>query len=344
MSFVDSLPSIPAETRWRSSDLGSAEAVVVEVDLENLASAAAELIESDRDPLSITESDLSLHGAEDGVNELIRVLRDGRGIAIVRGFPVDDVAPAAIELTFWRIGLALGRPVSQSVMGELLGHVIDKTDVDPHARAYRRNEKLTPHTDPADYLAFLCLHPAADGGVNHFVSALELHEVLRTRHPELLERLYRGYRYSRFGEQADDEDPITPHRIPVFSQMNGLVSSRLVRQYIEVAAAEDPDIVLDETDRQALDLLDDLAADPDLALVFTLARGEAVFANNFTVYHARTGFTDPPGGPKRHLLRLWLEGKPGRHVVAETQIYPGSVGVPPQPGRLPSYATDVEII
>ena len=344
MTFVDSLPLIPAETRWRSSDLGSADAVVVDVDLETLASAAAALIESGRDPLSITETDLALLGAEDGVNELGRVLRDGRGIAIVRGFPVDDVAPATIELMFWRIGLALGTPVSQSVMGELLGHVIDKTDIDPHARAYRRNEKLTPHTDPADYLAFLCLHPAAEGGVNYFVSSLELHEILRAGHPDLLECLYRGYRYSRFGEQADDEDPITPHRIPVFSHMDGLVSSRLVRQYIEVAAAENPDIVLDATDRRALDLLDDLASDPNLALVFTLAKGEAVFANNFTVYHARTEFTDPPGEPKRHLLRLWLEAEPGRPVVAETQIYPGSSGVPPQPGRVPSYATEVEII
>ncbi|MBL6759598.1 MAG: hypothetical protein O2986_10360 [Actinomycetota bacterium] len=37
-------------------------------------------------------------------------------------------------------------------MGERLGHVINMTDIDPNARAYRRNDELTPHTDPADVL------------------------------------------------------------------------------------------------------------------------------------------------------------------------------------------------
>ena len=69
-----------------------------------------------------------------------------------------------------------------------------------------------------------------------------------------------------------------------------------------------------------------------------------MFANNYTVFHARTGFTDPPGHPKRHLIRLWLDAHQTRPVTPNTRIYPGSPGIDPQPGRQPSYATNTTII
>ena len=166
---------------------------------------------------------------------------------------------------------------------------------------------------------------------------------MKAERPDLLERLHRGYRWSRFGEQADDEDPITPHHIPVFSERDGFISARVVRQYIEIAADEDSSVVLDEVDVEALDHLDATVSDPELALRFTLQRGEAIFANNYTVFHARTGFVDPPEGPQRHLLRLWIDGEPRRPVVDDVQIYPGVVGIRPQAGRMPSYETTVEV-
>jgi len=341
---IDDLPAIPVASRWRGGDFATLEDVVVEIELGDLAAAAARLAAQGAAAEDLTTDDIDIGAAFDGAQTLLRVLRDGRGFAIVRGFPVDTLDRPAVEIMFWRLGLELGRPVSQSVMGERLGHVIDHTDHDPDARAYRRNEALTPHTDPADYLAFLCLRPAGEGGDNHFVSSLEIHETIRRYHPDRLARLYRGFRYSRFGEQADNEEPITPYPIPVFSAYEGEVSCLLVRQYIEIAVSEDASCALDDEDREALDLVESLALDPELALTFTLQPGEAVFANNFTVMHARTGFYDPPGAPKRHLLRLWLDGSPRRPIRPEMMIYPNGPGVPPQPGRLPSYASDVEVL
>lgn len=338
-----SLPTIPTATRWRAPDLLPVESIHVAIDFTDMTATAHALAGSGRAAESIEAHEIPLGAAQAGLDELSTVLREGRGIAIVPGFPV-DLDHEAVELVFWRCGLALGTPVSQSVMGDRLGHVIDVTKADPHARAYRRNEKLTPHTDPADFLSFLCLQPAAVGGENLFISALEVHETLRNERPDLLERMYRGYRWSRFGEQADDEEPITPHHIPVFSERDGLISTRALRQYVEIAAEEDPTITLDALDIEALDVIDQAATDPDLALRFTLERGQAIFANNYTVWHARTGFQDADGAPPRHLLRLWIDGDPRRPVVDDIQIYPGTVGIRPQPGRTPTYKTTVEVI
>ena len=69
-----------------------------------------------------------------------------------------------------------------------------------------------------------------------------------------------------------------------------------------------------------------------------MAAGEAVVANNYTVFHARTAFTDSPE-QRRHLLRLWLAADPPRPVVPETRQYPGEPGIPAQPGRTPSCAS-----
>ncbi|MEM7093086.1 MAG: TauD/TfdA family dioxygenase [Actinomycetota bacterium] len=331
-------PSVP----WSSADhpLDSFRSSIEPEAGEVLLSAAQRTTEVPLDELSGT--DLPIGGLVPLVNALSTELSHGRGLSIIDGFPVDEPA-AALERFFWGIGLALGTPVSQSVMGERLGHVRDVTKTDPHARAYRNRSELTPHTDPADYLTFLCVHPAARGGVSRFVSSHAIHDAMERESPELLERLCRGFRYHRLGEHPDGSAPITPHRVPVFSRMDGLLSCRYVRQYLEVAAAEEPDIEIDDTDRRALERLEELAGDPQLHHEFTLRRGEAVFANNFTVMHARSGFEDRDGSSARHLLRLWISARRPRPVVPEILHYDGEPGIPAVAGKRPSYATDVEV-
>lgn len=328
---------------WRSSELSRSD-VEIAIDVGELTAAAVALCEEGLDAVNVTAEQLPLGAAETGIEQLRMELMHGRGFAIVTGLPATTISQQANEYLFWRIGLALGVAESQSVMGDRLGHVRSIVEQDPNARAYRRNERLSPHSDPADLLSFYCLHPASEGGENHFVSSLAiLDEMQRQGEHEIIERLTRGYRYHRFGEQVPGQEDITPYLMPVFSERDGLISCRYLRQYIEMANVEDPEgCPLDDIDRAALDRFEELAVDESIAMRFKLAAGEAVFANNYTVLHARTAFFDPPGEPKRHLLRLWLSTVPPRPVVPETCMYPGGAGIPHQPGRTPSYETSVE--
>jgi len=311
--------------------------------VEALALRCRDLAQRGIELEQVAAADLALGELAGFVANLRTELTDGQGMHIVLGFPVDELSGSEIELFFWAVGLGLGRAVSQSVMGERLGHVIDVTATDPNARAYRNNSELSPHTDPADLLAFLCLESAREGGVSRFVSALAVHEEIRVRRPDLLERLYRGFRYHRTGEQPPGCPDITPHRIPVFSWAEGLLSCRYVRAYIDVAAAEDPTIELTDADLEALEFLEEIAGDPAFHVEFTLQPGEAVFANNFTVLHARTGFSDDvAAGRRRHLLRLWLAADPPRPLVADIQHFEGEPGIQPQPGKMPSHGTHSE--
>lgn len=341
--------TLPNVTQWRGSDFSSKDDIAVDLDtdvIRGLLPAVRDLVKSGRSTTEYMRDDFPLDELAGQLAELRDLVLYGRGIAILRGFPVNALSQAENEAFYWCVGLHLGSPVSQSVMGDRLGHVIDVSGKDKQARAYRNSEELTPHTDPADILAFLCLRPAMSGGVSHFSSSHTVHEEMRRQRPDLLARLYRGYRWHRFGEQPEGFDPITPHRVPVYSERDGVVSCRIVRQYIEIAADEYPELALTDDDREALTMFERLAAEDDICFKFTLAPGEAVVANNYTVLHARTAFEDY-GDPalKRHLLRLWLHADPPRPTVPEIFIYgDGEPGIPPKPGHEPFYKHNIDII
>jgi hypothetical protein len=330
---------------WRSEDrdLSAFRQSLPEGAFGSLVEAVRRSLDAGRAVESLTIEDLPLGGLADAIASVRAELTNSSGFVILDGIPVDELSIDETERVFWGIGLGLGLPVSQSVMGERLGHVRDVTATDPNARAYRNKSELTPHSDPADLLTFLCIHPAAIGGVSRFVSSMAIHEEMKAVRPDLLARLYRGFRYHRLGEQRPDSLPITEHRVPVFSECEGFTSCRYVRVYFEEAAADDPTIEITDLDREAIEMFEALAADPALHHEFALKSGEAVFANNFTVLHARSGFENDPALPPRHLLRLWLSTDPKRPIQPEVLHFDGEPGVPSVEGRTPSYAIKVSM-
>ncbi len=287
----------------------------------------------------ITRADFPLPAIADELAARARDLVWGRGIVLVRGFPLDGYAQADIEAMYWGLGTHFGSAVSQSVLGDRLGHVIDVTATDLDARAYRARQELSLHTDLANIMSLLCLHPARTGGVSRFASPPAIHNEMLATRPELLEPLYRGFPWHRVSEEGPGQEPITPYRVPHFHYSGGRLSCRYVRYYIEEAALA-LDSPLGESEAAALDIFDEIAGRPDFKLEFTLARGEAIFVNDLSVLHARTAFenhADP--GLHRHLLRLWLGARDGPPLAPELQPYatgPGG-GIPKQEGRTPSF-------
>jgi Taurine catabolism dioxygenase TauD, TfdA family len=268
------------------------------------------------------------------IDEIRRQIEDGRGFVVVRRLPVEEYSKDEIGMIFWGIGTHLGRGLSQSVLGDRLGHVKDFSREDPLARAYRNRQELSPHTDSCDLVGLACLRNAKSGGVSRLTSALTVHNVMLEEYPEALERLYRGYVFHRRGEEKPGDLPHTPYRVPVYSNTEGKVSARYVRTYVEAgeAAAGRP---MGEAELAVLDAFEEVTKRPELMLEFTLQPGEMYFINNYTILHARTAFDDGDAEEdrRRHLLRLWLEVPQLRHVHPHIQ----TGGIEAVPGRTPSY-------
>lgn len=333
---------------WTPADLPAGKAdLVAEISAGGraiLEDAARAILASGRPLESFAREDLPMPGFAEELEAVSREIDRGRGIVILRGFPVADRPLQEVEAMFWAVGRHLGDPVSQSVMGDRLGHITDVTDTDPDARAYRANWELSLHTDISDIVSFLCVRRAAEGGVSRFASAVAIHDAMAQRHPELLEILYRGFRWHRLGEQGPGETPITEHRVPHFSECEGFVSCRYVRNYI-LEAAQELD-ALSAQEEEALHTFEDLAQSPEFCLEVMLEAGEAVIMNNYTVLHARSAFRDGPDpAAKRLLLRLWMASRTPRPTRPEIEIFGAgrTGGIVPREGAVPSFKRRVPI-
>ncbi|MEM8686453.1 MAG: TauD/TfdA family dioxygenase [Pseudomonadota bacterium] len=262
-------------------------------------------------------------------------IQSGRGFVLVRGFPLERYSEEEISLIYWGLGTHMGRGVSQSVMGDRLGHVMDHSQNDPNARAYRNKQDLSLHTDLSEIVSLLSLACAKTGGLSQFASVVSIHNEILKHHPEYLEPLYEGFRYYRAGEEGPGEDPVTPWNVPVLAYKDGLISARYVRSYLE-NGAEVLGQPLSELQRRALDYFDEVARREDVMLEFLIEPGQAVFQNNYVVLHARSAFEDDmAAGYRRHLLRLWLDVPDGRPAPQEMELHTGP-GIGRQEGKRPS--------
>ena len=326
-------------TAWKVTDFTSPREYTVElttVQLADIDDAVKQVRASGLALDDIERRHFPLPTLTPVIEYIQREIATGLGFVVVGRLPVDRYTKDELGMIYWGLGTHLGRGLSQSVMGDRLGHVKDVSRQDPNARAYRNRQELSPHTDLSDLVGLLCLRSARAGGTSRLTSALAIHNAILAERPLYLDRLYRGYIYHRRGEERPGDLPVTPHPVPVFSNVGGHVSVRYVRTYIEagMAAVGAP---IDQFDREVLDFFELTSKRPDLMLEFTLEPGQMYFLNNYTVLHARTEFEDfEEEERRRHLLRLWLEVPGMRAVHPHVHLFDGQ-GIAPVAGRTPSY-------
>lgn len=315
MSTIYSRP-ITAPSAWKGADMATRtdwihvfdEEQVAEIDraLRAVQAKGLTLPEIGREqfPLPRTSALLETCGKE---------VENGLGFVLLRGFPADRYTDEEVGIVFWGLGTYLGLPVTQNPRGELLGHVKDygRKFGNLDVRGYETNARLSFHSDGCDVVGLMCLRRAKAGGESSVVSALTLHNEILERHPEYLEMLYRGFHYIR-REAANTDAPVTPHRIPTFGQVDGLVSCRYIRAQIEAAATKTGK-PLSALEIEALDFIDAVAHDPAIRLDMDLTVGDIQLCNNYAMLHSRTDFEDYPEPEKRrHMLRLWLTSRQRR--------------------------------
>jgi Taurine catabolism dioxygenase TauD, TfdA family len=284
----------------------------------------------------LTRRDFSHPALDRDLADLLDYIKTGPGLVVMRGFPVDKYTPEEMQTVYWGIGAHFGQGCSQSADGDYLGYV---TNVAKASRGYTTDRELSLHTDSAEIVGLLCIRDAKEGGMSIYASSLKVREVIAREHPEYLAVLERGFRCDRRGEEAPQDDPVTPYRVPIFSEVDGVISTRFVRGVID-RGAETLGQPLTELEKASLAFFEEVARRDEVRLELRLAPGEASFINNYEMLHARTSFVDYDDEPnkKRLLYRLWLQGEPPRPMRKEVHLYQnrsGRMGVDPQMGRGP---------
>jgi hypothetical protein len=102
----------------------------------------------------------------------------------------------------FRPGRYIGTTMTQSYLGDLLGHVVDVSDLEPKSRGYRKGGGQLMHTDSCDIIGLMCLRTAVSGGESRISSALTVHNYLAEHRPDLLEVLAQGLYLKRTDEDG----------------------------------------------------------------------------------------------------------------------------------------------
>lgn len=271
------------------------------------------------------------------IDKIADRVENGVGFVMVRGLPRERYSDEECELIYWGIGMHLGQPVSQNTRGHLLGHVTDEGRklTDANARPYQTNAGMDFHADqlPVDILGLFCLRTAKKGGQSFLVSALTIHNVLLKERPDVLETLYQPFNIDWRGENPDGERPW--YTCPMFSCHDGKVSTRVTsRIFFESVTRWGEELAMTDKQREALDVLQEVAERPELRLAMDFKEGDMQFINNHTMLHARSEYEDYDDPKlKRHLLRMWIAAPEGKRrqlapELAERYRFVAMGGIP----------------
>ena len=294
---------------WRSGDLARSE-WSVELSGEQravIAAAARAAARRGLRPDRLTREQFPLSELQDAIAGWSSMLSDGRGFVLLRRFPVDLLTDEEIELAYVGLGVHLGRPVSQNAAGELLTHIRDDRlpESGPQVRLYRTRKRQDFHTDGADIIGLLCLHPARTGGESRLASAYAVYNEILRRRPDLLEVLYEPMWWDRNGEEAEGEEPA--YALPVLHDVDGMPRVFFVGWYIRDAQRHPQVPRLRPEQHEALAIIEEIANDPGFHVEMDFQPGDVQLLNNAKILHAREAFEDHDDlEQRRHLLRLWL--------------------------------------
>ncbi len=308
-----SRPPIEGPSAWKGADMRHREDEwSYRLSPEEIAEIEAAVSAVRRRGLDLAETrrdDFPLPKLGPVLDRMRREVVHGRGFALLRGIPVENRPIADSATAYWGVGSYFGMARSQNAKGHLLGHVYDLgqglSATNPNLRSYATAERQNFHIDRCDVVALLCLRRARSGGLSTIVSSMAVHNAMAERRPDLLARLYRPFPVDRRGEVPEGKPPF--YEAPVFNPHEGTVSVLYSRLHIGSSQRFPEAPRLTPEDFEALDMLGELAADPELRLDMNFMPGDIQFLHNHTILHSRSEYEDwPEEHRKRHLLRLWL--------------------------------------
>ena len=295
---------------WRTDQLNADARWIFELDdkaRRDLVAALEKARDPDKGLFDYRRQDFDLGRGGSVIADALDETKRGRGVALIRGLPRDDLDEKGFELLTWAIGLHAGVARPQGKATHYISAVRDvgtayRTGT---GRGYSSNAELDFHTDSSDIVLLSCYNKAVSGGMSITTSSPAAYQVMAAEYPELIEWLHRPIHFSRQGEEAPDEAPSCLQ--PIFGEADGKLFSRW--NWNRVSSAQQlPGVPqLAARQREALERFDEIVRRPELAHTMWLEPGDVQIVNSHVTLHSRTDFADhDEPARKRLLFRLWL--------------------------------------
>lgn len=274
------------------------------------------------DVADITPETFPLPVLADQLARIKTELNVGRGFVLLRGLSRERFSDDELAIVYVGLGVHLGRPTAQSHRGELLGSVVDVSDLVDNPRGYRAGGKQGVHTDgtACDIIGLMCLREAQSGGASRLVSAAAVNNYLIEERPDLAAALYEGYHLRMHGPDVEHSagDGKSRGKAPVFMQEREFTCMLDGGNWLYAIKAGDT--VATDIEIEASKALQRLALDERFYLDMMIREGDIQFINNRKIFHSRLDYDDEDElDRRRHMLRLWLQ-VPDWHPWPEEQV------------------------
>lgn len=272
----------------------------------DLAAMVAKM-DPDRSLIDYRRVELDLGSAWGVISAALEEVKRGRGVALIRGLPREELTEKQFEFLTWAIGLHTGVPRPQGKQTQYISAVRNFGTVyrTGTGRGYSSDAELDFHTDTSDIVFLSCYNRAASGGMTIVTSSHAGYNVMAEEEPELVQWLHRPVGFSRQGEEAPDESPFVVQ--PIFGEAEGKIFSRWNWNRVNSAQKLPGVQQLEPQHRIALDRFDQIVRRPELAYSMWLQPGDVQIVNSHLTFHSRTEFIDDEDPARKRLLyRLWL--------------------------------------
>jgi len=241
-----------------------------------------------------------------------KFLVEGIGFFVIDGKCFSDFSREETIEIYSKISQALGTLYVQNIKNESFVAIKDEgKSMMSGGRYHQTKEGGSFHTDSPqwkkvpDFIGLCCINPAKKGGESKFVSAYSIHNEMLKEHKHFLEMLYEQFHFDKRGEYESNESPTVFE--PIFAYNDNQLKVRYLRDYIN-DGQKIQDKPLSKEQREALDCLDKIIHDENLAVSYELKQYDMVFLNNGRVMHGRTSFEDFEDVEKKRLMiRTWIK-------------------------------------
>jgi hypothetical protein len=313
---------------WEADSLGPVDDWSYEItpkDQEELVRAVVTFKDKGRPLVDVDRASFPLDGLAGTLADVRRELIDGRGIVMIRNFPIDRFDAEDVAIAYMGFGSYLGDKMIQNRHGHVLGHVKDLGEnYETSGRAYNTNAELRFHSDACDYVGLLCLRGAKAGGESRVASSVTVYNKILERRPDLLKSLCEDFCRSYVGEMNPGDLPY--FKQPIFSFAEGYFSAVGAGAAIDKATKLPGVPPLTPAQQEAIQLYRTIVS--DLAADIPFKPGDVQFLSNYVTLHSRRAFEDwPEKDRRRHLLRLWLRDPQGRPLPKEIREGRNGVGI-----------------
>lgn len=264
--------------------------------------AFAALVAGGKSDFAAGPADFPLPRVGPRLRRVLRSLEDEPGFALIRGVPVAGKSEDDVRRLYWGLGMYLGVPLIQNNSDSHMVDIRDERRAGP-LRVHATNQHIGFHIDSTDIVGLLCRRSAASGGTSLVVSAEAVRREMSWECPDLLSALYEPLPFADVA--SPDEHHPDFFLCPVFGRHDGRTTTRF---YIRrILRSQDNPAAPRLTDRQrrAIEVVEEIAARPDLVTAMDFQPGDLQLINNHLVLHGRTAFESEATDSGRHLLRMW---------------------------------------